>query len=654
MVRKYRLILLTLALGLLLLKVNTVSASQLISVGFEGFSMTSDFSSPNIVLNGTYQTVYSTSISLPSPKYLSGMYLVFNIYSNDSTDYMSINVYVNGVLVASKTWISLYSTITRSISIPLNGHYNSTFNIKIEAKAGSAASAWMVRLNTINAYFYFMNEDYAINSTMTELKYIPPGADNTATALVVNQTEVLLPKTYTLKQGAIAFWLKWDGTKSIMLSDNIGIDSNGYLFVKSSTGTTYTLEGVSPPIGKYVPVYIGWTESEGYIMINATKIALNWAGNLTISRIGDINNKSATLIDEFKVWDTYIPSDQIVLASQTQEYHILLSDGKAIAIAPEGGVKLGLIDVTFLGKNYTALNTTMLGPSSSLAIAPNGTAAVAISRAGISRIYWLGNYTTIAFLAEDAKLIVTHVTVTPEQFDYLVVKTISGQVATRIKLQNNQGDFVAIPGAQYIFTFEKGNITRSRVYTVTTSNLVFYLTTSKLSLQPPLDFQAYYDQKTRLVFVVFEDAGGTTKWLNITMTGYQNYAPTWRVHDFENRTYGLYILTANATDTDYVRVMLTANINGSTQTFERTVYVGTYGANRAPFPTSLVPPAIVMLTAALLGIFIFPGTAPALMLLGGATSLGILTILGWIPAMPGLITTLTLLGVLALIIYRRG
>ena len=186
------------------------------------------------------------------------------------------------------------------------------------------------------------------------------------------------------------------------------------------------------------------------------------------------------------------------------------------------------------------------------------------------------------------------------------------------------------------------------------SNLVFYLTTSQLTLQPPLDFQAYYDQNTKLVWILFEDASGATKWLNITLTGYQDYARAWQIHDFENRTYGLYIMTANATDTDYVQVMLTANINGSIQTFERTVYVGTGVANRTPFPTTLVPPAVVMLTAALLGIFIFPGTAPALMLLGGATSLGILTVLGWIPAIPGLITTLTLLGVLALIVYRRG
>lgn len=635
---------------------NHVSAEQIVYQDFE-LSLNIYHDSTDVAVGGKYgtlQTVHSFTISFPTPRYIAGVTLDFSI-STDQDVTNDVYIYVNGNQISSKSFTGPISDGKKYFDLSQT-IYGTTFTIEIKTRLdgyydqdGNLIPSYLA---LHDVWIYSAVEPVKLRSYLEELKYFPPGADNTPQGFILNQTALLLNQSYNLSTGTISFYLKWDGTKNIKLSDSIGIDDSGYLYIKNDAGTTYTLEGVTLPVGVYVPVYIGWKLGEGYIMVNTTKISLNWAGNLIISKIGDLNTNSATIIDEFKLWNTYIPSDLVSLASQTQEYHVLVSE-KTINIAPEGGTTLGVVDVTFLGQNYTALNTTTLSQGSSVAVAPNGTVAIVLSRSGISRTYWLGNYSTITFPAEDAKLIVTHITVTPEQFDYLTVKTISGKVATRIKLQDNQGDFAAVYGAQYIFTFEKGNITRSRVYTVATSNLVFYITTSQYALQPPLDFQAYYDKNTRLVWILFEDASGGTKWLNITLTGYQNYAPAWKIHDFENRSYGLYIMTANSTDTDYVVVKLTANINGSTQTFERTVYVGTNGATRPPFPVTLVPPAFIMLVSALLGIFVFPGSAPALMLLGGATSLGIVTILGWIPAVPGLIATLTLLGVLALVIHRR-
>ena len=662
MVRKNHVLFGALVLIVSLLIAQSARADQVLYLDFEGFSMTHFSSGASVSNTGTNMTLVATfSLSLPAEKYLNGIMVNWTLQyidSNGNGVYGTAYGEVKVVIASKSATTPLYSftagttfSKTYESSFGFTGLYNSTFTIYVYAEAYGGESGDTVKVTINDVYAYTSNDDYAIKSKLTELKYIPPGADNTPEGFILNRTEVDLGQTYNLSEGTISFWLKWDGTTNISISDNIGIDGNGYLYVKSDNGVTYTLEGVRLPVGVYVPVYIGWQAGNGYIMVNTTKISLNWAGNLIISKIGDLNLNSATIIDEFKLWNTYIPPDLIPLASQTQEYHVLVG-GNTINIAPEGGTTLGVIDVTFLGQNYTPLNTTTLSQGSSIAVAPNGTVAIALSRSGISRTYWLGNYSTITFPAEDAKLIVTHITVTPEQFDYLTVKTISGKVAARIKLQDNQGDFAAVYGAQYIFTFEKGNISRSRVYTVATSNLVFYITTSQYALQPPLDFQAYYDKNTRLVWVLFEDASGGTKWLNITLTGYQSYVPAWKIHDFENRSYGLYIMTANSTGTDYVVVKLTADINGSTQTFERTVYVGTNGATRPPFPVTLVSPAFIMLVSALLGIFVFPGTAPALMLLGGATSLGIVTILGWIPAVPGLIATLTLLGVLALIIHR--
>jgi len=71
---------------------------------------------------------------------------------------------------------------------------------------------------------------------------------------------------------------------------------------------------------------------------------------------------------------------------------------------------------------------------------------------------------------------------------------------------------------------------------------------------------------------------------------------------------------------------------------------------------NLIPPAFVVLGAALVPLFLSKGTEPWLMLIGGAIGLTFVALIGWITMTKNiamLITALTVLGVLAMLAYRR-
>ncbi|MBO8175418.1 MAG: hypothetical protein H0Z18_09190 [Thermococcus sp.] len=631
-----------------------VKAEQIVYISFDNTQYYTFAQSVSVLTSNAYSGTWAvdTTLSLQNQVYIAGFVLkTHSEYTRTYTIYIEYSDSVNTYTTENVTKTVGTSTVVFSFKAPTPILTNSP-RIRIYVKSDSYSTDSAYDEFFIDVGVVWVSEsNVSILSEIYEQKYVPPGADNSPRGLILNKTEIYLPQSYTLPQGSVAFYLKWDGTADITISDNIGIDANGYIYIKNDNGTVYTLEGVNPPTGTYVPVYIGWENGNGYIMINTTKITLNWVGNVTITKIGSITNSTGTIIDEFKIWNTYIPPDQIIYESVADQY-TLLYNGTAIAIKPEGGQTLGIINVAFLDANFTTINSTTLSSAQRTVTVPANTSIVVLTRGSVSRTYWLNtNYTTIAFPAEEAQAIVTRIYVRPSEWEYLTIKTADGATATRIKLENNEGSFTAVYGNQYLFVFERGNETRTRVYTVSTSDIVFYITDLNVQLTPPIDIKTYLQDG--LIVVTYYDNNMQTSSLDVTVTGYKNYQKAWEVHDYQEKTFGLYTLKANANDTEYAEVTIIANISGQLQTFKRTVYVST-NQQRYPFPEMLVPPALVMFIAAITGIFIFPGKFPHLMLLGGATSLSILSLLGWIPAVTGLITTLTLLGVLALIVYRRG
>ena len=632
------------------LTIPSAKADQVLYLSFEGFSLSSGSASPGIDLSGTYQQIYSTTISLPSAKYLAGLYVEITEYSSDSTDYMSVIVYVNSQQVYSHTYISLYGTNTQKIFIPLTGHYNSTFTIRVDAKAGSAASSWEVRVDHVTTVAYFLSQNYAIKSKLTELKYVPPGADDTPEGFILNQTEVLLDQNYSLSQGTMTFWLKWDGTTNISISDNVGIDGNGHLYVKNDKGTIYTLDGVSLPAGKYVPVYIGWRDSEGYIMINTTKLMLNWNGNLILSRIGDMNQESATIIDEFKLWNTYIPPDQVIYESQKEGY-TLLWKGQVIIITPEGGTSLGNLDVSFLTANLTTINSTILSPGQKTATVPNNTALITISRSGISRRYWLGNYTKIAFPAESVQLVSSTISIRPTIWQYLTLKTPDGRVATRVKLDSTQtASVMAVLGSDYIISLENGNTTKSMLYTIT-GDISLWVENDTAKYQGKY-FTAQLDDNNKLLIITYYDQSAETKELHISIRAYDaNNNLKYGIKDIAVEGpvayYRLALPVAN--DTDVMLYKVTIDADG--HIYERTVFGEADGGS--VLPSNIVPSGLVIFGAGVVGALMFVAINAYLMPFGALIALSAVKFLGWANVSPSVLGMLGVFSALAMLMYRR-
>ena len=575
---------------------------------------------------------------------LTSQKCVAGVVVNSSRDSDNLEVKVNDIMLSDDDYMSAW---------PTQEICSDTFSVEVSAYSliGDPPKAIYFTIERVG--LIIDNEYKKVKSRLLDLKYSPPGAENSPQGLILNQTEVYLKQSYTLPEGSISFWLKWDGSTNIKISDNIGIDADGYIYIKNDDGTTYTLEGVSPPTGEYVSVYIGWHNGEGYIMMNTIKITLNWAGNVIISKVGSISQTTSTIIDEFKLWNEYIPPDQIIYESQRDQY-TLLYNNTAIAIKAESGLSLGTIDVAFLDANYNTINSTTLSAGSKTAEVPTNTSMIVLTRGSVSRTYLLDkNYSTIKFPAEEATIVVTKIQVTPEAWDIMEVKTVDGAVATREYLSNNIGGFTAVYGNQYLFVFDRDNEMVVRLTTIK-GDTVFYILTTKEIVKPPVDFQVLYDVESEILSIIYFDQNMGTQGLNVTIEGYKDFAKVFDASDSENTTFGYYKFTVSPTDTDYVHVILYALVNGTWGKYEKTVPTG--GGGRSPFPPNLIPPAFVVLGAALVPLFLSKGTEPWLMLIGGAIGLTFVALIGWIQMTKNiamLITALTVLGVLAMLTYRR-
>ncbi len=569
-------------------------------------------------------------------------------------------VVVNGVTVYENKTASIQVDSINSISQDIyykiqNLTPAETYTVDLYVKA-----VYITGNTSLTNYIYF-EVDKAVDYTLQDqtggilsklqgLKYVPPGAEGTAQGFVLNQTELYLNQTYNLSQGTVSFWLKWDGSTGINISDNIGIDSNGYIYVKNDAGTIYTLEGVKPPIGTYVPVYISWESGNGYIMINTTKITLNWAGNFVISKIGSISQTSGTIIDEFKVWDTYIPADQITYESITEQYS-LIWNGKTISITPEGGQKLGMIEASFISQNMTVLNSTTLSSGQKTVIAPNETTLVILSRSGVSRRYYLSNYTKIAFPAEEATLVSSTISIRPTMWQYLTIKTADGRIATRIKLDNTQtATIIAVLGNDYIITLEDVNASKAMLYTITGDISLWVEKDSMRYSGKYID--ASIDEKKKLLIVTYYDGTGETKNLNITIAAFdEKNILKYKIEDTAPASpiefYKFSLPINNDTNVMYYKI----TVDADNQEYTKLVF-GSAGSSTI-FPNNIVPQGLVIFGAVAIGALMFIAINAYLMPLGALIALGAVKFLGFANVPPTLLGISGVFTALSLIIYRK-
>lgn len=543
-------------------------------------------------------------------------------------------------------------TFTITITKPISGNsiqidlYVNAYDVTV---TGSSSNSITVTFDSVRAYF--LNDDH--QGIISNLTSYTPQTGVLGQALKLANVEVLM-NPVNLSTGTITFSLKWDGTQTVILqngdTDVLWIDSSGYINIRNDVGAVFKSNSTLQPNTwqKIVIAFQSGTLSGGYIAIDSNQTSISWMGNFIADRVGDEAQSTNTLIDELHIYNEYMTLSEATTG--TMRYILIKPDGSTILVSPEGGQDMGNVSASALDAGGNVLASTVLSPQNKEFPLPNGTVKVVLSRDNVQRTFFINMVNNIVFPATGTTIAVLNIKVTPGTWNYFIAKTADGKVATAVELNDNAAGFAALVGHQYLFTFEAGNITRVRAYTVTSSgDLVFYIQDLGTTLTPPLDVQATY--KDGMVIVSYYDRNLTTNWLNVTMTAYEGFKKAWEVHDERSGTWGLYVLKANGT-ADYVEVTIVANVSGEMRTFRRVVYPEGPGAGeRSPFPTTLIPPALVFLITAALGMFVF--NEPALMLIGAAASLSLMAVLGWIPAVPGLIAVLGLLGVLGLILYRR-
>ncbi len=509
-----------------------VGGAKIAYMGFEGLTVANFSRSTSLTLNTTYQTVLAETLAFPSPKYLTGAYVVVKFYNGDSYVHTAyVELVVNGVAVWSGS-ISVPAaggTAVLKAPIPLTGQYGQTFNVEVLAKATSTyVKVSSTTPPNTRLTLFAMDEDYAVNTTLISLKYIPPGAEGTSSALVLNQTEALLGTTYTLSEGAISFWLKWDGTTDIKLSDNIGIDSNGHLYVLSPSGDNFTLSAPIP-VGQYIPVYIGWEPGYGYIMLNTTRVSFTWSGNLTITKIGDINDKSATLIDEFTLYDNYVPPDVFLSGSPTAQVVVKTpSYTQTLNITTMDGSSLSNISVSLFSSNWTLLNATSWSFGETPTVFANATGGIfaVITGTASTTIYLQPENGSIAVAIPGNSAQYISATIEPASYpstaqrvwDWLTVKDVNGRIVYRNRWDFQPTSVVLQVGKAYLIEVSNDNFTETQVvFTGLASPDIKINLPSPGELTLYDNLTTYYHATNDSLQIYYYDPQHITEWIRLEM-----------------------------------------------------------------------------------------------------------------------------------------
>ncbi|WP_297494734.1 hypothetical protein [Thermococcus sp.] len=492
------------------------SAEQVIYLNFDSYTINSDTTNPNITLNGT-TVIYSKLLSLPAPKYLAGFYLHIYWYDSASASTYSatIDVYVDGkkVFTGSAT-TNPSSAGYYTVSVPLSGFYNTTYNIKVEMTSRDTIEVREVTFAT-----FLTGAPYSVNSTLISLKYYPPGAADSPEGLILNHTEVLLNKT-SLAEGALKFYLKWDGKTPLAILKNgnktvLGINTDGYLFV-NSTSSSYILQGAPIPIGTYVQIAVGWKSGYGYIIMNSTILKLNWNGNFSFDRIGDVNQETGSIIDEFLLYNSFVSEDYIFQLQGQESFSIKIGD-HIVNVYPDGGTHLPVpLTINYYSQNGSLLNSTTWYGSDEIYTAPNGTYKIILSASGASSIYLIRTLQgSIAFLSNDASGTIEPIYVVPSEPGVLVVKNAQGQIIYADELKSSNDVIGVLGGSYYVSFTDENNITRAAGWFTFTGKGLTLILSSKLQNTTGKYADAWVENGTLKVEFVNTALNGT--W-NLTIT----------------------------------------------------------------------------------------------------------------------------------------
>jgi len=622
-----------------------VSASQVIYLNFDQYTINSDTANPNITLNGT-TVIYSKLLSLPAPKYLGGFYLSISWYDGASayTYPVTITVYVNGEKVFSGSATSNPSASgSFTASVPLSGFYNNTYDIKVEMNGRNT-----IQVRDVTFATFLTGDPYPINSTFISFKYYPPGAANSPEGLLLNHTEVLLNKT-SLAQGALKFYLKWDGTKPLaILKDGnktvLGINSNGELFV-NSTSEGYILQGVQIPVGVYVPIAIGWKAGYGYILMNSTILKLNWNGNFSFDRIGDVKQETGSIIDEFILYNSFV-SEEYILQLQGQESFSIQVGGRLIEVYPDGGTHLPTpLTISYYAQNGSLLNSTTWYGSDEIYTAPNGTYKIILSASGASSVYLVSALqSSIAFLSSDASGTIEPIYVVPSETGVLVVKNAQGQIVYADELKSSN-DVIGILGGSYYVSFtDKNNVTRAAGWFTFTGKGLTLLLSSNLQNVTGTYANAWWDNGTLKIEFV-DGTGKTTAW-NLTVQYYHGakLISSFTLPETSQKYIATFLPPIGA---DEAVVKISAD-SGFSKTM--TVYLAKEGTGL--IPSQVFPWWLLMGLFGVGGLLIAPARWKFLSPLITTGILGFAELAGMFSTPAWLLGSLTGLALLSLIIYR--
>lgn len=480
-----RIMTLVIILTSLLIVAPHVSAGQIAYMNFEGFSMTSfsNVGSASGSPSFTWTKIATLTVSVPSTKYLGGITVDWSVKDDEGANgintgyYAYVKIVVNGEVTKTGEMINAGLTASKLSVFKFTGIQGSTFTIDVyvEGTANDADDTITVTVN--NLYVYTLDQNFAVKSELTSLTVLAPGAAGTNEGLQLNKTIVFFPQTYNLAQGTISFWLKWDGTTNLSLLKNstgtvVGIDANSDLYVKSSTGVTYTGISLSARVGSYVPVVIAWENGNGYIMVDNQKITLNWAGNVTLEHVGDINSNSKTLIDEVRVYDVYLTPDQ-VSNPNTATLQLTFPNGTAtVNITSDDGSNLIGLQASVYSSNMSLITTLTWGGIGTImsATVNDSLAYVVLSGPGGSTTIIVrpgDSYTAVVpgSIAAHIQAVIEpakYPTSDQKVWDHLLVKDAQGRVVYFNKWSFSSTPVVLMSRASYVVAVEDTNFSLVR------------------------------------------------------------------------------------------------------------------------------------------------------------------------------------------------
>lgn len=634
-----------------------VSAEQILYMNFDGYKVHTHSTSASTSANTTYELITTIVFSFPSQVYVSGFTVEMSLGGGAgfNTYYLKLKiVYPDNTTIWTSEWSQSASSyvgstiasfkapepkLTNQITVEVWGRQEQTYRLTVKKVA-----------------VHTLNQPAQILSKVLEMYYIPPGAGGTYSAMVLNQTEVYLTQPLSLAEGSISFWIKWDGSP-VTISDNIWIDSNGYLNFRSSTGSVFTIEA-SPPVGQYSPIYVGWKSGEGYLKVNGAEKRFVWDGTFNLTKFGNISQSTTTLLDEFKIWSTYISSDQIESVAQLKSYS--LSDGnKTIIIEPEGGVTLPEpVKATVFDVNFNPLaDPVLLSSGNQNATIPQGAQYLHLSVGNVERLIYLGNLSSlrVAIPSTEVSSLTTVRVQVPMGYDLIEIKTPTGSYVHRALLNNGTSTtFTAITGAYYLFTAvnsETGDVISS-VRQVTSDLLS--LQSSKLVYATQVEAEGlyYFLEENQEAVIVFTSP--TPKDINFTFQVFDvngNLITDTISENITGVSYYEWHILLDFPFYDAVAVVTT--LDGS-QTWNVTIPGWRLSTTGGWFPEEFVPKVLILSLVGILGTFAVKRENANYVPLVLLIVLGVFTAVGFITVSPGTMITLGVMAVIGMYMSREG